>query len=53
VLLIAAITMLDHTTTALFLVAASSLVLLYTGIHNAWDSVTWMVASRQRRKTKT
>jgi hypothetical protein len=28
--------------TALYYVAAASLLLLYTGIHNAWDTATWM-----------
>lgn len=51
-LLIAGAILNSHTQTALFLVGAASLLLLYVGIHNAWDSVTWMVASNQRRRTK-
>lgn len=27
---------------ALYFVAAAALLLLYTGIHNAWDTATWM-----------
>jgi hypothetical protein len=35
---------------ALFLVAASSVLLLFIGIHNAWDAVTYHVFSRQRHR---
>jgi hypothetical protein len=35
---------------ALFIVAAAVLVLLFVGIHNAWDAVTYHVFVR--RKTK-
>jgi hypothetical protein len=28
---------------ALFAVAGAALLLLFTGIHNAWDAVTWHV----------
>jgi hypothetical protein len=34
-------------TAALDLVAAASLLLLFTGIHNAWDAAVW-IASRRR-----
>ncbi|HZP59805.1 MAG TPA: hypothetical protein VFB27_05730 [Opitutaceae bacterium] len=34
---------------ALFSVAASSLLLLFTGIHNAWDIVTYQVFVRKRK----
>lgn len=37
---------------ALFAVAAASLVLLFTGIHNAWDAVTWHVLVRNRPEQK-
>ena len=37
-----------HTEGALFAVAASALMLLIVGIHNAWDSVTYVVANRGR-----
>jgi hypothetical protein len=33
---------------AMFGVAASSLLLLFNGIHNAWDSVTYSVFIRRR-----
>jgi hypothetical protein len=32
---------------ALHAIAAVALLLLFIGIHNAWDSVTYMVASRR------
>ena len=32
-----------HERRALFLVAAASLLLLFIGIHNAWDTVTYHV----------
>lgn len=33
---------------ALFAIGAVALLLLFIGIHNAWDSVTYMVASRRK-----
>lgn len=33
---------------ALFAVAAASLVLLFIGIHNAWDAVTYHVFNRSK-----
>ena len=35
---------------ALFLVAAASLLLLFVGIHNAWDTVTYHVFVRRREQ---
>ena len=37
---------------ALFGVAASTLLLLFIGIHNAWDSVTYMIVTYGRRPDK-
>ncbi len=37
-----------HTRPALFVVAAAVLVLLFTGIHNAWDTVTYHVFVRKK-----
>jgi hypothetical protein len=38
----------------LYFVAASALLLLYTGIHNAWDTATWMaISQRQSGKPPT
>lgn len=35
----------------LYLIAASALVLLYTGIHNSWDTATYMVIQTAKRQT--
>ena len=37
----------SHAPRALFAVAAASLLLLFVGIHNAWDAVTYHVYSRK------
>jgi hypothetical protein len=34
----------------LYVVGASALLLLYVGIHNAWDAATWMAVNA--RKTR-
>jgi hypothetical protein len=34
-----------HTVGALFAVATSALGLLFIGIHNAWDTVVWIVTN--------
>jgi hypothetical protein len=39
-----------HTRQALFCVAAATLLLLFTGIHNAWDSVSYHVMVRAAAK---
>jgi hypothetical protein len=41
-LIVAAVFMRTHPTPALFSVAASSFLLLAVGIHNAWDTVTYI-----------
>jgi len=38
-----------HTVPALFTVAAMALLLLFIGIHNAWDTVTYVVVQRSER----
>lgn len=38
---------------ALFLVAAAALLLLYIGIHNAWDTVTYHVFVNRRKDKET
>ena len=37
------------TEAVLFAVAASTLLLLFIGIHNAWDTVTWIAVVHSRR----
>jgi hypothetical protein len=39
-----------HARVALFLVAAAALLLLFIGIHNAWDAVTYHVFVRRREQ---
>lgn len=46
-LLIAALLLRSHPVAALFWVGTTTVFLLFIGIHNAWDAVTWM-AQRQR-----
>ncbi len=41
---------LSYTRTALFLVGAAALLLLFVGIHNAWDTVTHLVFVEKQRK---
>jgi len=37
-------------TSALFAVGAASLLLLFIGIHNAWDTVTYLMLEQQRQQ---
>jgi hypothetical protein len=41
-----------HARPALFIVAAASLLLLFIGIHNAWDAVTYHVLVRRAKSTE-
>jgi hypothetical protein len=38
---------MHHPTLALFVIAATALQLLFVGIHNAWDTVTYIALKRQ------
>ena len=49
-LLIAAIALHLHVSGSLFAIAAVALMLLFVGIHNAWDSVTYIVATQMKPK---
>ena len=40
----------SHARSALFLLATTTLLLLFVGIHNAWDAVTYHVLSAKRGK---
>jgi uncharacterized membrane protein SirB2 len=40
----------SHARTALFIVSAAALLLLFIGIHNAWDTVTHLVFVEKRGK---
>jgi hypothetical protein len=50
ILLISALTAHTHEREALFLVGAASLLLMFIGIHNAWDAVTWHVFTRPKQE---
>ena len=49
-LLGAAITLQRHVAVSLFVIAGTSLLLLFVGIHNAWDAVTYIAISGRRRR---
>jgi hypothetical protein len=57
ILVIAALSLRIHVTGSLFAIAAVALLLLFIGIHNSWDSVTFIVArqaeGRQAEMRKT
>lgn len=48
ILVISAFAALSHTHEALFGVGAAALLLLFIGIHNAWDSVAYLVYVKKR-----
>ncbi len=49
VLFTTAITLVSHAVRALFVIAGVTLVLLFIGIHNAWDSVTYITVTHLHR----
>ena len=49
-LLSGAIALVKYTSEALFAVAATSLLLLFIGIHNAWDAVTYVAVDETAKK---
>ena len=52
-LLISAILVRNHGAGALFIVAAVTLLLLFIGIHNAWDTVTYVAFTLARQDDKS
>jgi hypothetical protein len=48
-LLIVGIATYSHPVGALYVVGATTLLLLFDGIHNAWDAVVWMSLRRGKR----
>jgi hypothetical protein len=48
---IAAMFLTGHTTVALYTLAADTMFLLLTAIHNAWDAAAWVALSSRRRQT--
>jgi hypothetical protein len=51
-LLAAAILLAWHRAWSLFLIAATTLLLLFIGIHNAWDAVTYAVIAGHGQESK-
>ena len=41
-----------HEVDTLYVVAAATLILVFVGIHNAWDTVTYVIAQRSREARK-
>jgi hypothetical protein len=48
----AAVLLSGHPLAALFMIAATTLVLLFIGIHNSWDTVTYIAVRRQSSDNK-
>ncbi|HEV2579809.1 MAG TPA: hypothetical protein VGT44_03060 [Ktedonobacteraceae bacterium] len=48
---VAAILLPGHAAPALFVIAAATLLLLFIGIHNAWDVVTYTAFERPRQES--
>lgn len=53
ILFSAAFTLIPYTVTALFMVAAMTVILLFVGIHNAWDTVTFIVSEQFDKTDKS
>jgi hypothetical protein len=49
-LLISALTVQSHTRADLFWIGGASLLLLFVGIHNAWDTITYHVYTVPKKK---
>lgn len=41
-----------HEVDTLYVIAAAALILVFVGIHNAWDTVTYVVAQQRARRAK-
>jgi hypothetical protein len=48
--LLAAIGMHKSEALALFVIGGSALLLLFIGIHNSWDTVTYIVVTNRERR---
>lgn len=49
VLLTAVLVLRRHPTPSLFVIGGAAVLLLFIGIHNAWDAVTYIALKRQQR----
>ena len=52
-LVVAALVLPGHPTPALFVIAAGTVLLLFIGIHNAWDNVTYIAIELSRPQNKS
>lgn len=52
-LVVAAIILPGSPTPALFAIGAATLLLVFTGIHNSWDSVTYLAIGRSQPENET
>jgi hypothetical protein len=52
-LLVGAFSLITFTETALFMIGTMGVILLFVGIHNAWDSVTFIVTEKMRPPRKS
>jgi hypothetical protein len=50
-LLGAGILLKQHPSMSLFVIAATALLLMFVGIHNAWDTVTYIAVAQKKKKT--
>jgi hypothetical protein len=50
-MLVSGIDLEPHATMSLFAVAAAVLLLLFIGIHNSWDTVTYLVITRSKEES--
>ncbi len=48
----AAITLQRHAAASLFVIAGTSLLLLFVGIHNAWDAVTYIAIDLKQKRDR-
>jgi hypothetical protein len=51
-LVVAALLLPGHPAPALFVIAAATVLLLFIGIHNAWDNVTYVALDLSQRENK-
>lgn len=52
-ILAAAIVLPQHPRESLFVVGGSAVLVLFVGIHNAWDAVTYIALTRSRKSEET
>jgi len=52
-LVVAALLLLSNPVPALFITGAATLLLLFIGIHNAWDTVTYIVIAQPQPENKS